>query len=498
MKFKTKLAYSAVLATLGLAAGSAQAVYLSEDGTGQVLIYPYYTVQNGFDTYMSVVNTTASPKAVKVRFLEGKATAEVLDFNLYMSAYDVWTGAVTSSTSGGGRLVTKDTSCTAPMINGSADFRNYQYTGTWDDPYEDDLSRTKEGYIEVIEMGAIDGNTTDTTNKPFAWRITHATTTTGWKPNDCAWVSEQFANATQGTTMDPYVVAPTGGLIGSATLINVAQGVDYSYDPVVLDAFRNAALHALPGSTSPDLGDASPATSTVIHRSGSSQVAVTTDWGLGFGRRAVSAVLMHSAVMNEYTVEPGLSAGTDWVVTFPTKRAHLLRGTGAWGYAAGTNDPGYEQPFTKAPRSSTLDYPTWLKWRACESVSVKRWDREELTTGSIDFSPLPPGGNVLCYEANIITFKNTNVLSSGLTLNLANVYDNGWARLTFAAGNVLAAPTGATSVNGATQNGSATYGGLPVVGFAVQKYVNGNVGGVLSNYGGSFIHKYNRTITGIN
>ena len=36
---------------------------------------------------------------------------------------------------------------------------------------------------------------------------------------------------------------------------------------------------------------------------------------------------------------------------------------------------------------------------------------------------------------------------------------------------------------------------LPVIGFAVQDFSNGNVGGVLSNYGGLFSHKYVRNIT---
>jgi hypothetical protein len=41
-----------------------------------------------------------------------------------------------------------------------------------------------------------------------------------------------------------------------------------------------------------------------------------------------------------------------------------------------------------------------------------------------------------------------------------------------------------------------TYWGLPVIGFSVQQYVNDVLpSGVLSNYGGSFGHKYIRTIT---
>ena len=88
---------AAVLAGLAGAAGiasTAQAVNLNPDGLGQVLIYPYYTVNGGNLTILSVVNTTEDAKAVKVRFLEAENSQEVLDFNLYMSAYDVWTAAI--------------------------------------------------------------------------------------------------------------------------------------------------------------------------------------------------------------------------------------------------------------------------------------------------------------------------------------------------------------------------------------------------------------------
>ena len=95
--FKRKALFTAVVAGLGVA-GSAEAVYMSPNRTGQVLVYPYYTVQsagsNSWNTYLSVVNTTSIAKAVKVRVLEGKTSAEVLDFNLFLSPNDVWTAAI--------------------------------------------------------------------------------------------------------------------------------------------------------------------------------------------------------------------------------------------------------------------------------------------------------------------------------------------------------------------------------------------------------------------
>src|SRR5688572_6560925 len=88
---------TALLAGLAGAAGlatTAHAVNLNPDGLGQALVYPYYTVNGGNQTVLTVVNTADNVKAVKVRFLESRNSREVIDFNLYLSAFDVWTGTV--------------------------------------------------------------------------------------------------------------------------------------------------------------------------------------------------------------------------------------------------------------------------------------------------------------------------------------------------------------------------------------------------------------------
>ena len=54
------------LAGVAVIANMANAVNLNPDGLGQVLLYPYYTVNGGQNTLLSVVNTTNVGKAVKV------------------------------------------------------------------------------------------------------------------------------------------------------------------------------------------------------------------------------------------------------------------------------------------------------------------------------------------------------------------------------------------------------------------------------------------------
>ena len=126
---RRKALTTALLAGLTGVAGVANianAVNINPDGTGQALIYPYYTVNDGNQTFISVVNTTIEGKAVKVRILEGMNSREALDFNLYLSPFDVWTGVFTeASPDGPGSISTGDTSCTVPPIPaGGEPFRN--------------------------------------------------------------------------------------------------------------------------------------------------------------------------------------------------------------------------------------------------------------------------------------------------------------------------------------------------------------------------------------
>lgn len=473
--FKRKSIYLAVVAGMGAVgvAGSAAAVTVSQTGTGEVLIYPYYTARNGTDTYISVANTTASAKAVKVRFLEGKNSREVLDFNLYLSANDMWTAAVVNTTDGA-KLVTTDKSCTG-LPTGGASFVNYAYGGTnteqdagvIPDPtlgltgdFEDKtLDRTREGYFEIIEMGEI------VAGSALETAVTHV----NGVPANCA-----VANALTAGTAAAAMLPPTGGLMGNASLMNVAAGTDASFDPVALSAFSNAVIWDLPGSIKPDMTSVAPKTS-IVFKAGA---AVTSTWNRGVAGSAadpVTAVLMHDRLMNDFVLDTATLSGTDWVITMPTKRHYVSVDS---------------TPFT---RDSLTPYSAATRFAAggaCEAFSLSYFNREEgsPSTPTASVSPLPPGvtGSALCWESTILTFNNSDVLGSTNKVNQAvdSAYQNGWARITFNG----AANTMTDSVEG------HTYIGLPTVGFMVQDFVNGNVGGVLSNYGGSFIHKYRTNI----
>ena len=119
---KNKVAISVSVGILGVVGviTSAQAVHVNPDGTGQVLVFPYFNAQNGYVTNINLVNSTDQTKAVKIRFREGKYSNDILDFNIYMSPEDIWTGSVKAGDDGNGNtvgtLTTSDRTCTLPAL----------------------------------------------------------------------------------------------------------------------------------------------------------------------------------------------------------------------------------------------------------------------------------------------------------------------------------------------------------------------------------------------
>ncbi|MEZ5566803.1 MAG: hypothetical protein R3E54_00315 [Halioglobus sp.] len=455
----------AVLAAMA-GVNSAQAVHVNSDGLGQVLLFPYYTAQDGQDTYIQIVNTTNQYKAVKVRILESRNSREVLDFNLYLSPQDHWSALISADPDGvGGAITSADTSCTVPnaVSNGSTiPFRNFEYVGD----SVNGLERTLEGYVEVIEMGRI-------VSGPWLQDIKHI----NGKPPGCPDLAASWSSGVWASNAQSGFVGPTGGLYGYGVIINVDEGTDATYDAVALDNFSDGTiLHTNPGSLSPSLADSIPLYDVIDGNQVISGVA-NSNGPVGEGLNAVSALFMHDTINNDYVLEPSILAGTDWVVTFPTKRDYVNLGWNGVGVA-----PDAIEPFTNV----------WnpLQSQACEAFQATYYDREEgvQSIEDEDFSPRPPGPDPvsLCYEANVLTFENSNVLSSAIAtnFNLDPGFVNGWMQIDFTqAGGSMRPPLDA---------GAVLLEGLPVIGFAVQKYVNGDVGGLLSNYVGNVTHKATR------
>lgn len=493
--FKRKALASAVLGTLGVA-GSAHAIYQDPNNLGQALIYPYYTVNstagNSWNTYISVTNTTTDVKVVKVRFREGKASTEALDFNLYLSPNDMWTGAVVPATSDAAspaHLVTNDVSCTNPPIPlGGVDFRNFAYTGTFADPLPATLDRTREGYVEMFEMGVLPQPGT------LASAAIHSATT--GLPS-CVGLTGPNLIGTVGASL----VAPSGGLFGTGTLINVNSGRDTMYNANAFGAYLAGPFYTEAGSLLPNFTQTAPAIAIVVTPPRVYVATFLTVNIAGAGARAASATMMHSDVINEYILDSTTRSNTDWVMTFPTKNLFVSATT-------------VTAPFSNLLTSSG----------ACETIGLTFFNREERSAGAsgVDFSPTPPGAaaNSLCWESTVLSFRNGSTSSPSspavpsLVLGSQNVtsvgvsstFQNGWADVFFAGANAaspgLTSDLGSTARNVATgvlATGPVTFSGLPVVGFMIRTFDNGNLtcgtATCQGSYGGSAGHAFRNIIS---
>ncbi|NCT66774.1 MAG: hypothetical protein GXC76_03915 [Rhodanobacteraceae bacterium] len=490
---KNSLTTAVVAGIAGVAGfvGLANAVDLNPDGVGQVLIYPYYTVNKGQNTLLSVVNTADVGKAVKVRFLEGYNSREVLDFNLFLSPYDVWTAAVTQvSADGGAQINTVDTSCVDYIPNWPYPFSKAAYTGGVAGPGSasygadkgpQDITRTREGYVEMIAMGdIIPGSALDkaTVHKQNGQP-------NGGKPSCAAPVGDDAVTASN-------LVPPTSGLFGSGAIINVDEGTFYSYNADAIDGFTEQTLYTQPSSLKPTLQQANTAS---IVATGVARSYVFTEGGslltvdFARGEDAVSAVFMADALYNEYSIEQGTGAASDWVVTFPTKRFYVDKIL----YPSAITSP-FAQAFG-APGVSNVE------------LSMGTFDREEGSSETVPpRCPSPPDDSCflrapyLSYEVNVITFTSvtptaSTVLGSKLFKSVNPFGPNGWAVMNLSAGDGGAHVLGGgVAADGVTP---IAIPGLPATGFYANNVINANAQpGKLSNYSGVWRHRAHRSCTG--
>ena len=468
--------------------------YVNAQKTGEILLFPFYNADGKNATNMHVVNTTSRVKAVKIRFVEYKNSDEVLDFNVYMSPSDHFAfGVIADPNGNGAAVITADNSCTVPAL-GSANgafpgttvtnadgtvvrtqpFVNYQYANTKD--LDSSIERTLTGHVEVIEMGNVRnmGDPTTAAGKltQYATFATHGPTGI---PSNCAGLDAAWASGTWGASADgpkSGMSAPTGGLYGLAYHINVDAAAAFGFEPTAIDDWAGATVeHTNPGSLKPSITDGVNTVAFQHGLGGDQHLQVT----MGSGIEATSAALMTATVANDVMLNSAIGGMTDWVVTFPTKRAHVDKALTA----------AVVPPFTDNWRGIYKDGSVYKEDQACEPVTIAQWDREEAYTAAENgFSPSPAAITTkICNEVAVIAMGAAGTASAlsvttGLT-NLGFPYTEGWQRFTFAQQMDLG-PSGAGGATVAVK-------GLPVTGFAAYKVNNGAM-----SYGNAAEHKSSR------
>ncbi len=249
------IAMAAALSGLGvgLYAPTANAVNLSPTKLGDVLIFPYYTTRNNYQTTLTFINTSGDFLAVKFRFLEGVNSRDVLDFNVVMSPFDMYTGVVEAGPSGPRfRIPALETTCTAPYLapNGSFILNPIAYTGANADGGPETNDRLAEGYVVAMVMGhANKADLTYITQQPtdatYTAPLKAAATTllSAEHPNtatECTAVQNLFTDAAIPVTARLFG-EPLNVLKGNYSLLNVPRGTSAGGNAVTLSNFFDVA-----------------------------------------------------------------------------------------------------------------------------------------------------------------------------------------------------------------------------------------------------------------
>lgn len=511
------MSIAAMIGGLGLAGGAqaaslagvtvatdATVLELNGKGVGHQLIVPYYTVQNGNATLINLINhDTVNGKAVKVRFRGAANSDDVFDFTLFLSPGDMWAGKVSQGADGKARLSTPDASCTLPAsvrTNGDAGspFVTARLDSTASDA--DKAKGTREGYVEIFNMADVpSGSAVYTATKHVS----------GVAPCTAAAFSPLADHANIDTTAEVEALgfmAPTTGLSGTWTIIDIAGSTTFSGNATAVEARVAAGGAAGAGrivlfsqtAASVAVADADTWTSDPLLRTGGTVAAAQYDFpDLSTPYTGVAAApvdtdplgqaflltnaLAVTSVQNEYYTNSIINGATDWVFSMPTRRYNVAldytAGTRLYSdYTTGTVDAAATVPaglnFFDATNTSVVSRQICVK-----GITVGYADREEgspVVTDEFVVSPGTPGEPLtFCGEASVLSFNaasSDSVLSASVArkdLSLGS-YNQGWANL------------GTTS----------PAGGLPILGASFQKYVNPAVSaGVLGNYGVAYPHK---------
>lgn len=529
MVMAAAVAGMAVSAIPQQAAAQTVASGFSPTGTGQVLIFPYYTVNDGWRTLLNVTNTnTAMALAVKVRFHEAQNSRDVLDFNVLMSPGDAWTGWVelapdqdpASPTFGDVVTIfkTQDATCTSPLsadgtpLSGIA-LREIAYTGAFDDGGSKEASRLSEGYVEMIVMGQCDMTKTTgcaaaptaTTPAGIGWMTEHVSGV----PRDCETADDYFvardpafdltlnvapgngdpiaANEAEGG-YEPEITV-TQPLKGNVSYVNIANGIGAGSEAMHLDNVMASGVSFVTAQNFPWFLEPTIA---------------TVPAGLWDPRQidAVESRMNWSSVVNEWSSNPLNGVLTDWVVNFPTKGYHVdvfcnqmqannnrWRQDGTTAVACDATTPSnYDAGVT--PAVSIAPFET--RWQDTNGDGIAEspirvryviFDREEGSvteeTGGTTPSPAPPAVieiDTLPFETNVLSIGGDGAVESALSSEIASQLDAvdlldsasafGWLSTDFV---------------------GSTTGALPVVGFAMKTR---DFGDATLNFGQMMQHAY--------
>lgn len=538
------LSIATMVGGLGLsgAAMAAPATFsVNESGAGIIQIVPYFTAQDGNATVLHVVNTdTDNAKAVKVRFRGASNSDDLLDFQVFLSPGDAWTGLASANAEGRLQLVTNDSSCTLPAsvrTDGVTLAPLDRLSNRLWDTAEKKHAQTREGYIEILEMATIPAHTKTTglTAVETLYTAVKHVKKDGKMQAPCTASAFTFLDSIKngafvGTVASPTVAeagttldAPKGTLTASWYIMNVAKSTTFSGSATALALKETTPVQvAIPvyapqkaqiasGLVTADPLIASkiidqqdfdvPDLSTPLLSPAAATVAAAL---VEASKQAsnLSAALNRATVGNQFYQDAGLNAATDWVFSMPTRRYLVAANYDAEKYIKGTVLDGVNATGAAvASAGNTANYIVRNK-SAAASANNGTIGNKFNVDGNITVN----AQGQICVQAAGQTFydreedsvKDGHVVSPGIAkkLNLCGEVHVA----TFGAKSPLGASIAQSSFQtdfgagwGVVDFGTGADNGVPVLGAAFTAAKNPNAAaGMVGNYGITWPHFYSK------
>lgn len=353
-----------------LLAGSAAAVEVNPGAKGDLLLAPMFMVKNGWQSEFKVINTSVTDSAVaKVVFHAPGRSDEVLDFLIFLSPGDVWTGTVVENADGSvGVRSTDASSITVP--NAGACPAAAGVSG-FDPTAAKFTVPVVAGYANIFQARMIRGLAPEADGTVSKARIL------------AAYSAACVANA-------PILPADTDNVLtGSVTMSNPLNGNKLTLGMTALANYDNTGYLSVGGLTS-----------FATNAASSKQQVEDALWA------------------SNYAVPYNNTAGNASyaTVTFPTKETFNLSANTQYA------------PFLPAVNNVALDIGTAVP----VGYDIRDDEEHRVGTVGCNFSPCTPNRTVsLPREVNIVAFVPGSGASDGGLVYTAG-FNKGWANIAIA------------------------------------------------------------------
>lgn len=390
----------AVFTILMMVSGSALAwdrdahVKLAPNGKGDLIIYPmYFAANGGWQTKLTVVNTDTQYSVIaKIIFRSYYYSEELLDFILYLTPGDVWTGYLKDD--GNGTYVYSEDDSTLAAAGVFASAANplrqplFAPKCTAVPPYDS----ANIGYVEVIETWyGIANNYRDIIAATAAERTT--------PPVSKTYLKRVYDNAT--AKLRP-------GYTGGAGWAGQWADDDFTINVLAANmSFLNASISGYTGDMRAvvfaDWDTDRPLDAT--NMSGIVDTAVHNTLG------ELEAVLAKNNIAMEYVNKPATGDLTAHIFTFPTKISNFNKTAGDANFCRYINGRG---PYWVDPAPVNGLARTGY---ACQAYSRTVYDMSENANVVDPFVSGGTSGDAMCREVNILdTSGYLTLFSEGWTL----------------------------------------------------------------------------------